>query len=235
MARKPRFVRTGEPVHVTARGVNRSALFRHGFDKRKYLARLALVAQQEGVEIHGYCLLDNHVHFLLVPARPDALARLFLRLHTWWAQRCNKLCRRSGHLFQSRFHSAVLDSIHYFAAMRYIDANPRAARLVSNPADFEFSSARAHLTGQPDQFLLLMMANWRHRFSNDPARYREFLTESPREEQQRLEKSLRNGLPLGSAQWIARLEHDAQRRLQPAPRGRPPARCLHARSNESLA
>ena len=110
MARKPRYVRTGEPVHVTARGVNRTPIFRHGHDKRKYLERFRLVAQAEGVEVHGYCILDNHLHFLLVPTRPHALARLFLRVHTWWAQRANKLYHRSGHLFQSRFQSAVLDS-----------------------------------------------------------------------------------------------------------------------------
>ncbi|MCC6591331.1 MAG: hypothetical protein IT168_31890, partial [Bryobacterales bacterium] len=51
MARLPRHVRTGEPVHATARGVNRTPIFRHGFDKRKYLKRFALVAEQEGVEV----------------------------------------------------------------------------------------------------------------------------------------------------------------------------------------
>ena len=33
----------------------RCPLFRSGFDKAKHLKRFALVAEQEGVEIHGYC------------------------------------------------------------------------------------------------------------------------------------------------------------------------------------
>lgn len=222
MARQKRFVRVGEPVHATARGIDRAQIFRNGFDKGKYLERFALVAEQEGVEVHGYCIMDNHIHFLLVPTRTkESLGRLFLRVHTWWAQRCNKINDRSGHLFQSRFHSCLLDSAHYFAAMRYIDLNPKAARLVSDPARFQFSSARAHLTGQPDPFIVLMIDNWRHQFSNNPRRYREFLKETRREEQDRLEKGLRNGFPLGSADWIATLEKESNRRLHPAPPGRP--------------
>ena len=73
-----------------------------------------------------------------------------------------------------------------------------------------------------------MMANWRHRFSNDPARYREFLQESPREERLRLEKSLRNGLPLGADDWITQQEHESHRRLRPAPPGPKPLKQAHA-------
>ena len=57
MARKFRFVIPQIPVHATARGVNRCLLFRSGFDKAKYLKRFALVAAEEQVEIHGYCVL----------------------------------------------------------------------------------------------------------------------------------------------------------------------------------
>ena len=221
MARLKRTVRAGEPVHATARGVNRTPIFRHGFDKRKYLKRFALVAEEEGVEVHGYCILDNHVHFLLVPQTINGLARLFQRVHTWWAQYSNKARHRVGHLFQSRFFSCLVDSQHYFSAMRYIDLNPKAARIVRDPEKFEFSSARAHLTGRPDQFFALMMAAWRHRFSNDPEQYREFLQESPREEWKRIEQGLRSGLPVGSDDWIAGLEQEIHRRLRPSPPGRP--------------
>lgn len=106
--------------------------------------------------------------------------------------------------------------------MRYIDLNPKAAGVVTEPADFEFSSAHTHLTGEPDSFLVLMMANWRQRFSNDPRRYREFLSETRREEQERIEKALRSGFPLGADEWVAQLEWESHRRLHPAPPGRAP-------------
>jgi len=220
MARKLRFVIPRIPVHATARGVNRCPLFRSGFDKAKYLKRFALVAAEEQVEIHGYCVLDNHVHFLLVPLTDKALARLFLRVHTWWAMYFNAKTHRSGHLFQGRFHSCVLDETHYWTALRYIETNPSNANITHDLAAFEHSSAAHHLAARTDPFFLLMMDAWRRRFT--PASYREFLDESPREQQIRLEKSLTNGLPCGQDAWIDRLEQTAHRRLRPAPPGRRP-------------
>jgi len=73
-----------------------------------------------------------------------------------------------------------------------------------------------------------MMDNWRHQFSNNPRRYREFLKETRRQEQDRLEKALRTGFPLGSDDWIAQLEQESHRRLHPSPPGRPPLMRLTA-------
>ena len=141
----------------------------------------------------------------------EAVGRLFLRVHTWWALRFHKPNDRSGHLFGSRFRSCLLDSAHYLATVRYIDLNPQAAGMVADP-----------LTDEIDPYLELMMANWRYRFSNDPRRYREFLRETRREEQARIERALRNGFPLGSEEWVGQLEQESHRRLHPAPPGRQP-------------
>jgi putative transposase len=220
MARLPRFVRAHLAVHATARGVNGCRLFRSGFDKRKYLKRFALVAEQEGVEIHGYCLLGNHVHFLLVPQSDKALARLFLRVHTWWAMYYNAKYDRTGHLFQGRFHSSVLSKSHYWAALRYIETNPRKHNLSNDLAAWEYSSAAQHLTGRPDEFIKLMMGAWHRRFTTQT--YRGFLEESAYELAARLEKSLTNGLPCGPDRWVRVLAKKAKRRLHPLPPGRPP-------------
>jgi putative transposase len=220
MARLPRFVRAHLAVHATARGVDGCRLFRSGSDQRKYLKRFALVAEEEGVEIHGYCLLANHVHFLLVPKSDKALARLFLRVHTWWAMYFNAKYHRTGHLFQGRFYSAVLDKAHYWAALRYIETNPRKHNLSADLARWEYSSARQHLTGQRDEFIQLMMDAWHRRFTTQT--YRGFLEESATELAARLEKSLARGLPCGADKWVKRLERKAKRRLHALPPGRPP-------------
>jgi len=220
MARLRRFVRARIPVHATARGVDGCRLFRCASDKRKYLKRFALVAAEEQVEIHGYCILDNHVHFLLVPLTDKALARLFLRVHTWWAMYFNAKYDRTGHLFQGRFHSCVLDAAHYWAAFRYIETNPRKHNLSTNLAAWEFSSATAHLTGQSDEFFPLMMAAWHRRFTTKT--YPGFLEESAAERAARIEKYLKSGLPCGSDRWVKALERRAKRRLHPLPPGRSP-------------
>jgi len=43
-----------------------------------------------------------------------------------------------------------MDEAHLLAAFRYVALNPVKARLVGSPADWPWSSARAHLRGQDD-------------------------------------------------------------------------------------
>jgi len=50
-----------------------------------------------------------------------------------------------GHLWQERFHSCPMDKMHLLSAVRYVEQNPVKAGLVRHPADWPWSSARAHL------------------------------------------------------------------------------------------
>jgi putative transposase len=220
MARKNRFAPGGFVVHVTVRGVNRCRIFYSGFEKRKFLGRLALLTQAEGVEIHGYCLMNNHAHLLLRAPSQQTLSRLMLRLLPAWASFINRTHKRSGHLFQDRFHSCVLDEAHYWNALRYVDANPRKHLNAKDLASWEYSSARARLTGEPDPFVVLMMADWRARFT--PASYAEFLAERPGERERRMERLLKSGLPCAEDSQIAVWEKESGRRLRLAPPGRRP-------------
>jgi hypothetical protein len=57
---------------------------------------------------------------------------------------------RKGHLWQERFHSCVMDEHYLLAKVRYTELNPIRARLCSCPADWPWSSARAHLNARDD-------------------------------------------------------------------------------------
>src|SRR5690349_21804904 len=155
MARQARVVVPEAAHHVVARGVNGCRLYRHGYDKRRYLRRFAMLAEECQIVVYAYCLMDNHVHFLLVPKKPDSLAKFFQRLHTWWAFYFNRLTKRTGHLFESRFYSSVVDEEHYCAAMRYIDLNPRRAGFGWKAYKVAFSSLQAHLNNRPDPLVPL--------------------------------------------------------------------------------
>lgn len=61
-------------------------------------------------------------------------------------QRFNHRWERSGHLFQGRFHSVVVDVDSYLLeVVRYIHLNPVRAGLVGEPADWRWSSHLAYL------------------------------------------------------------------------------------------
>ena len=124
-------------------------IFRSGYDKGRYLKRAARIAEEEKVQIHGYCLMNNHVHLLLTPATPAGLARLFSRLHTWWSGFFNRKQNRSGHLFQCRYFSSPLSEDHYWTALRYVELNAVRARLVKNPEDWPWSSHSPRFSPTP--------------------------------------------------------------------------------------
>ncbi|HFQ92166.1 MAG TPA: transposase, partial [Chromatiales bacterium] len=62
MARLPRIVIPGQPLHVIQRGNNRQKTFFKVEDYQKYLDSLKQSAQEYDCDIHAYVLMTNHVH-----------------------------------------------------------------------------------------------------------------------------------------------------------------------------
>ena len=98
----------------------------------------------------AYCLMPNHVHLILVPDREEALGRALGETHRRYSSVVNARLRVTGHLFQSRFGSVVMDEDHLMAAARYVALNPVRAGLAARAEDWRWSSARAHLEGHDD-------------------------------------------------------------------------------------
>ena len=165
--------------------------------------------------------MDNHVHWLLTPSTVTGLARLFRRAHTWWALTFNRKHGRSGHLLQARYHSSPLSEDHYWTALRYVELNPRRAKIVVRPEDFEFSSARAHLTGQQNPCVPLAPVQTRQGFTQ--SEWREFLCRTDFAAEAALRRALPASKPCGNAEWIRGLEARFRRKLTSSPPGRPAA------------
>jgi putative transposase len=152
MARMARFVVPGLPHHVTQRGNRREPVFFGDDDYELYRDLLASQCGQ-GVACWAYCLLPNHVHLILVPDREEALGRALGETHRRYSSVVNARLRVTGHLFQSRFGSVVMDEAHLMAAARYVALNPVRAGLAARAEDWRWSSARAHLEGRDDRLV----------------------------------------------------------------------------------
>ncbi|MBE7542342.1 MAG: transposase [Solibacteraceae bacterium] len=81
MPRSARWVVPGVAHHVTQRGTNRQIVFYSRRDRRVYLDQLTRNASAERVRILAYCLMNNHIHLILVPPEPDSLAVVLRRTH----------------------------------------------------------------------------------------------------------------------------------------------------------
>ncbi|MFA4973354.1 MAG: transposase [bacterium] len=207
------------PHHIIQRGNRRQRVFFSDEDRACYLALLADNARKNGVSIWAYCLMDNHVHMVAVPESEAALAKAIGDTHRGYTRRINFRENWRGYLWQGRFSSSPLDERHLFAAVRYVERNPVRARLVQHAEDYRWSSARAHVQGQTDICLsgdelgVLGIDDWKA-----------YLMESGDDDfMKRLRKGARTGRPLGSDEFIDRIESltgRVLRRQKPGPKGR---------------
>ena len=113
MSRLARLIVPGFPHHVTQRGNRRAPLFFEQGDYALYRDLLAERCRKASVACWSYCLMPNHVHLILVPTMTDGLARAIGETHRQYTGvACfgvNARQRWTGHLFQGRFSSVVLD------------------------------------------------------------------------------------------------------------------------------
>ena len=89
MARMKRVAVPGFPHHVIQRGVRSMNIFSHNADREEYLHLLQSQAKRFGLEIISYCLMTNHVHFVVIPSAEDSLARGFGETHRLYTRMVN--------------------------------------------------------------------------------------------------------------------------------------------------
>jgi putative transposase len=166
MARLARLVIPGLLHHVTQRVNRRQQTFFGDEDYAAYLELMAEWCGEEGVEVWAYCLMPNHVHPIAVPQTELSLRRAIGEAHRRYTRRINFREKWRGYLWQGRFASFVMDEPYLLAATRYVECNPVRAKLVADPAEWPWSSAKAHLSGRDDRLvsvapMLAMVGDWR--------------------------------------------------------------------------
>lgn len=178
MARPLRVCPPGAVVHVITRGNARGAIVRDDDDRHDFLVLLTRAVDRYRWLCHAYCLMDNHYH-LLIEVPLGNLPNGMRHLNGLYAQRFNARYDRSGHLFQARYRSILVEKNSYLLTVaRYIVLNPVRASVVRRPGDYRWSSypATAGLEEPPD-FLTTdwLLAQFSSRRSLAQRRYREFV------------------------------------------------------------
>jgi putative transposase len=216
MARIARFVVPGLPHYVTQRGNRRERVFFSDDDYQLYRDLLREACRKAEVAVWAYCLMPNHIHLILSPDGAEALGRALGQTHWRYAGFINARLRVTGHLFQSRFGSAVMDEEYLMAAARYIALNPVRARLVERAEDWPWSSVRAHLAGADDG--LVSVAPLLERCGGQ---FSELIATEPAPQLMAAFRGAETiGRPLGSPAFLDRLARLVGRDPRPAKRGR---------------
>ncbi len=142
MARQARMIIPGVPHHVTQRGNRRERIFLEPGDEAIYLELMRTRLERHGVACWAYCLMPNHVHFILTPTDETGLARAIGEAHRRYAAFVGARGGWTGHLFQARFGSAAMDEDHLMAAFRYV-ANPSSVSENSILYDYAYGNQNA--------------------------------------------------------------------------------------------
>jgi len=227
MARLPRLTLTDYPHHVILRGNNRQVIFSGESDMRRMLSLLEEHSVAQGVDVHAYVLMGNHLHLLLTPRRDGALSLMMQAVGRSYVRAFNQAQGRTGTLWEGRYRSSLVQTERYLlTCMAYIDLNPVRAGMVGAPEDYPWSS-HAHYIGRLHQRLLTPPALY-WELGNTPfareAAYGELVRAGISEQQQRaLTASTLSGWALGDTAFLATLESQTPRRIQPGKAGRPPS------------
>ncbi len=96
----------------------------------------------------SYCLMPNHFHFLIRQNGDITISKLILKVYTGYSKYFNKKYNRVGHVFQDQFKQVLVDDDDYLRWLSvYIHQNPKVAMLVSNLADYRWSSYTDYING----------------------------------------------------------------------------------------
>ncbi len=157
----------GEYYHIYNRGNNKEILFRErkNYD---YFMSLYLKYIDPIAETLAYCLMPNHVHFvvrikdendiksfeelnlfqrkaiILIDHKKPTPSNQFSHLFNAYSKAINTDYKRTGSLFEHPFERRLIDNFHYLQrCIAYVHYNPIEAGLVYNMKDYRWSSFKA--------------------------------------------------------------------------------------------
>ena len=174
----------------------------------EYAVFLQLVSQATAkfkVDLWGYCLMGNHWHLVV---EVEAMSELSRWMH-WICNRHVRLVHREnrslggGHIYQGRYKSfPVQDESYLYNVLRYVEANPLRARLVSRAEDWPWSSlSKATMRDGLVEVLRPKLAPW-----NREEHWLEAVNQPlSLASLDSMRQSVARGTPQGQPQWITDL------------------------------
>lgn len=145
MPRTARKISKTGVYHIIFRGVNRQIIFEEDEDAIKFLEILQRYQGAYDLKVYAYCLMGNHVH-LLVKEGKEQIGQTMKRIGVSYVYWYNYKYERSGHLFQGRYRSEVVEEDRYLlVVLRYIHQNPLKAKMVKDIKEYRWTSYHEYI------------------------------------------------------------------------------------------
>ena len=158
--------------HVLNRSNGRAEVFHDSDDYAGFVELLGKACRRVAMRLAAVWLMPNHFHLVVRPRADGDLSRWMQRLMTSHVRRYHRCYGSSGHVWQGRFKSFLVQSGRPSAAeraagvvqvgdplwqvVRYVGRNPLRAGLVERAEDWPWSSLHwSRKRGQARQQQLL--------------------------------------------------------------------------------
>jgi REP element-mobilizing transposase RayT len=123
-----------------SRGVGRGKIFLTNDDCSRFLEYVAIAREKFNLDIFAFILMGNHYHILLRTNEAN-LSRTMQWIQTAYSIYYNRNHKRSGHLFQGRYKSVLVEGESYWNILSlYIHLNPIRAGMVEKLREYKWSS-----------------------------------------------------------------------------------------------
>ena len=169
--RKHNFV-AGNYYHIYIHGISNIALFKNERDYIRFMNILFLANRESTlprmdrssdlnlvwgvkneklqpiIKIVSFCLMPNHLHFILGENRDGNISKYMHKMLVSYAKYFNKKYQRRGHLFESSFNSKLLSDNNYLLrASAYIHQNPHSLKgHINREHKYTWSSFQDYVT-----------------------------------------------------------------------------------------
>jgi len=211
LARQLRIEYPGAFYHVFSRGNQKQPIFLCDADKCFFLKCLREAHEKFGILVHVYCLMPNHYHLALETPLGN-LSNMMHFLNTAYTVYFNAKHKRSGHLFQGRYKSILIEAESYGRELsRYIHLNPVRSGIVKLPEQYPWSSYGYYRgTAEPEKWLetAFILSLFGECLEKARKTYVEFVIEGiGKDVPASMRDSVRKGI-LGSDEFVAKIKKE---------------------------
>lgn len=215
MPRIARGLADNQIYHIINRGNRRETVFHDNNDYERFLKLLIEAKDKYNIEIYAYCLMPNHFHLVIYTKYADSLSQMHW-ISSSYVRYYNKRYNISGHLWQGRYKSFIVQEDTYLLVLlKYVEANPKRARIVKDCCEYRYSSARNRVENKEDLIIskppIELPNNW---YSYINSQEKDIDTQSIR-------NCINRQSPLGDENWkyMVAKKYNLESTLNP--RGRP--------------
>jgi putative transposase len=186
------------------RGNRKKRIFHDDGDYWLFASLLAEATSRFSMRLLAYCIMPNHWHLVLWPSTGDDVSAYMRWLTSTHAQQYHHAHNLigTGHLYQGRYRSVPVQSGHHLlTVLRYVEANPVRAGLVSRAEDWLWSSLADETPGL-------------ERFTSAspvprPSNWLAHVNSPMVEDVEQIRRAVSRGTPYGTSDWARHITDPA--------------------------